>query len=228
VLIEPMLQGAGGMIVWPQEFLAGVRRLCDRYGTLLIADEVLTGFGRTGRMFACEHAGVRPDLVCLSKGLTAGYLPLGATAATEAIYEAFLSEDRGKTFFHGHSYTANPLACAVGLASLAVFRRDGVLSRVQALERQLRAGLEPLRRLPWVGDVRVIGGVGVVELASSEAGYLASAGPRLYQAFLSRGLLLRPLGNVIYFLPPYVITEAEADWALEQIRWVIEAFGELR
>jgi adenosylmethionine-8-amino-7-oxononanoate aminotransferase len=225
VLIEPMLQGAGGMIIWPQEFLAGVRRLCDRYGTLLIADEVLTGFGRTGRMFACEHADVRPDLVCLSKGLTAGYLPLGATAATETLYEAFLSRDRGKTFFHGHSYTANPLACAVGVASLALFREDGVLARVQALEHQFRAGLEPLRRLPWVGDVRVIGGVGVVELASAEAGYLAAAGPRLYEAFLSRGLMLRPLGNVVYFLPPYVITESEADWALEQIHDVIEAFG---
>ncbi len=225
VLIEPMLQGAGGMIIWPQEFLAGVRRLCDRYGTLLIADEVLTGFGRTGRMFACEHADVRPDLVCLSKGLTAGYLPLGATAATETLYEAFLSRDRGKTFFHGHSYTANPLACAVGVASMALFREDGVLARVQALEDQFRAGLEPLRRLPWVGDVRVIGGVGVVELAAADAGYLAAAGPRLYEAFLSRGLMLRPLGNVVYFLPPYVITESEADWALEQIRDVIEAFG---
>jgi adenosylmethionine---8-amino-7-oxononanoate aminotransferase len=225
VLIEPMLQGAGGMIVWPPEFLKGAARLCERYGTLLIADEVLTGFGRTGLMFACEHAGVYPDLVCLSKGLTAGYLPLGATAVTEAIYEAFLSEDRGKTFFHGHSYTANPLACAVGLASLAIFREDGVLARVQALEGKLRAGLEPLRRLPWIGDVRVIGGVGVVELASTEAGYLASAGPRLYQAFLSRGLLLRPLGNVVYFMPPYVISDAEADWALEQIRGVIETFG---
>jgi len=224
ILIEPMLQGAGGMIVWPSEFLAGVRRLSDRHGTLLIADEVLTGFGRTGRMFACEHAGVRPDLVCLSKGLTAGYLPLGATAATEAIYGAFLSEDRGKTFFHGHSYTANPLACALGLASLGLFREDGVLARVQALESQLRAGLEPLRRLAWVGDVRVIGAVGAVELAASEAGYLASAGPRLYQKFLSRGLLLRPLGNVVYFLPPYVITEAEAEWALEQIRAVVAAF----
>jgi adenosylmethionine-8-amino-7-oxononanoate aminotransferase len=222
VLIEPMLQGAGGMIVWPSEFLAGVRRLCDKHGTLLIADEVLTGFGRTGRMFACEHAGVRPDLVCLSKGLTAGYLPMGATAATETIYQAFLSEDRGKTFFHGHSYTANPLACAVALASLALFREEGVLARVQALERQLRAGLEPLRRLASVGDVRVIGGVGIVELASSEPGYLASVGPRLYQAFLGRGLLLRPLGNIVYFMPPYVITETETGWALEQIREVLE------
>jgi len=221
VLIEPMLQGAGGMIVWPKEFLAGARRLADRYGTLLIADEVLTGFGRTGKMFACEHAGVRPDLVCLSKGLTAGYLPMGATAATAEIYEAFLSEDRGKAFFHGHSYTANPLACAIGIASLEIFRKEGVLERVVALECQLRADLEPLRRLPWVGDVRVIGGVGIVELKSSEPGYLDALGPRLYRAFLDRGLLLRPLGNVVYFMPPYAITESEAAWALEQISEVI-------
>src|SRR5579864_1338424 len=218
VLVEPMLQGAGGMIVWPTEFLAGLRRLCDRYGTLLIADEVLTGFGRTGRMFACEHAAVRPDLMCLSKALTAGYLPMGATAATEAIYEAFLSEDRGKTFFHGHSYTANPLACAVALASLDLFRENSVIERVQALERQLRTGLEPLRRF---GDVRVIGGVGIVELDSSSAGYLDALGPRLYAAFLERGLLLRPLGHVVYFMPPYAITEAEVDWALTQITEVL-------
>lgn len=218
VLLEPMLQAAGGMIVWPAEFLACARRLCDQYGTLLIADEVLTGFGRTGRMFACEHAGVRPDLVCMSKGLTAGYLPMGATAATEKIYEAFLSEDRGKAFFHGHSYTANPLACAVALASLDLFRDGAVLNRVQTLERQLRAGLEPLRRL---GDVRVIGGVGIIELDSSAGGYLDDIGPRLYAAFLERGLLLRPLGNVIYFMPPYVISEAEVEWALAQIREVV-------
>ncbi|MBV9507648.1 MAG: adenosylmethionine--8-amino-7-oxononanoate transaminase [Acidobacteriia bacterium] len=219
VLVEPMLQGAGGMIVWPSEFLAGTRRLCDQYGTLLIADEVLTGFGRTGRMFACEHASVRPDLVCISKGLTAGYLPMGATAATEALYEAFLSDDRGKTFFHGHSYTANPLACAVGLASLDLFRENGVLDRVQRLETQLRAGLEPLRRF---GDVRVIGGVGVIELESSEPGYLDSIGPRLYRAFLDRGLLLRPMGNILYFMPPYVISDTEVEWALQQIDEVLK------
>jgi adenosylmethionine---8-amino-7-oxononanoate aminotransferase len=221
ILLEPMLQAAGGMIVWPPEFLAGARRLADRYGTLLIADEVLTGFGRTGRMFACEHAGIAPDLICLSKGLTAGYLPLGATAATEAIYDAFLSEDRSKAFFHGHSYTANPLACAVGVASLKLFREEAVLERIQALERQLRAGLEPLRSLACVGDVRVIGGVGVVELESSSGGYLDSLGPRLYRAFLERGLLLRPLGNVVYFMPPYAISEAEAEWTLEQIGEVL-------
>jgi adenosylmethionine-8-amino-7-oxononanoate aminotransferase len=222
VLVEPMLQAAGGMIVWPAEFLAGVRRLCDRHGTLMIADEVLTGFGRTGKMFACEHAGVSPDIICLSKALTAGYLPLGATAVTHAIYEAFLSEDRTKTFFHGHSYTGNPLACAVALASLDLFREEGTLDRVAALEASLRQGLYPLRRLATVGDVRVIGGVGIVEMRSEEPGYLNEFGPRVSAALLDRGLLLRPLGNVLYFMPPYAITKSETEWAMEQIAEVLE------
>jgi adenosylmethionine-8-amino-7-oxononanoate aminotransferase len=185
----------------------------------MIADEVLTGFGRTGRMFACEHAGVKPDILCLSKALTAGYLPMGVTAATDAIYEAFLSTDRGQAFFHGHSYTANPLACAVAIASLDLFRGTDVLARVGRLEKQMREGLEPLQSL---GDVRVIGGVGVVEL-EGDSDYLADIGPRLGAAFLKRDLLLRPLGNIIYFMPPYAITDAEAEWALEQIRDVIGA-----
>lgn len=226
VLVEPMLQGAGGMIVWPLEFLAGVRRLCDQFGTLMIADEVLTGFGRTGRMFACEHASVVPDIICLSKALTGGYLPLGATVATDAIYDTFLSEDRTKTFFHGHSYTGNPLACAVGIASLDLLHETGALARVAALEHSLRAGLEPLRDLPIVGDVRVLGGVGIVELvtdkeARTAGGYLDHIGPRLTEAFLERGLLLRPLGNVLYVMPPYVITEAETAWVLEQVSDVL-------
>ena len=232
VLVEPMLQGVGGMIVWPPEFLAGVRRLCDRHGTLMIADEVLTGFGRTGRMFACEHAQVTPDIICLSKGLTAGYMALAATAATEAIYEAFLSEDRRKTFFHGHSYCANPLACAVGLASLDLFRDENVLGRIARLETQLRGGLEPLRDLPWVGDVRVIGGVGVVELAPApgagdRGGYFDQVGPRVAREFLDRGLLIRPLGNVVYFMPPYAITDAEAAWALDEIGAVLRGLDKL-
>jgi len=212
VIIEPMLQGAGGMIIWPSEFVAGVRQLCDRFGTLLIADEVLTGFGRTGKMFACEHAAITPDIICVSKALTAGYLPLGATATTAAVYDAFLSEDRSKTFFHGHSYTANPLACAVALASLDLFRDEPVLANVARLENQLREGFGSLRDL---GDVRVIGGVAAVELAGK--GYLDELGPRLAAAFLERGLLLRPLGNVVYFMPPYCISESETAWALEQI-----------
>lgn len=230
VLLEPMLQGVAGMIVQPPEYLAGVRRLCDRYGTLLLADEVFTGFGRTGRMFACEHAEVAPDIICLSKGLTAGYMPLAATAATEAIYESFLSEDRGRTFFHGHSYTANPLACAVGLASLDIFRDEDVLGRIARLEAQLRAGLEPLRELPRVGDVRVLGGVGVVELAPAPGdagGYFDEVGPRVARAFLDRGLLIRPLGNVVYFMPPYAITDGEAAWALGEIAAVLSDLDRL-
>ena len=226
VLVEPMLQGAGGMIVWPAEYLSGVRKLCDRYGTLMIADEVLTGFGRTGRMFACEHAAISPDIICMSKALTGGYLPLGATATTEAVYEAFLSDDRSKTFFHGHSFTANPLACAVAVASLKLLDETHALDRVRALEVRLRDGLAPLAALPHVGDVRVLGGIGVIELVNDKAskaagGYLDNLGPGLSKAFLDRGLLLRPLGNVVYFMPPYIITEAETAWALEQIREVV-------
>jgi adenosylmethionine-8-amino-7-oxononanoate aminotransferase len=228
VLVEPMLQAAGGMVVWPSEFLAGVRVLCDRFGALMIADEVLTGFGRTGRMFACEHASVAPDIICLSKALTGGYLPLGATVATEAVYEAFLSVDRTRTFFHGHSYTGSPLACAVGVASLDLLLETDALGRVADLERRLRVGLEPMRDLPIVGDVRVLGGVGVVELVVDKrtraaGGYLDQIGPRLTAAFLERGLLLRPLGNVLYVMPPYVISEAETLWMLEQVSDVLEA-----
>ena len=220
VIVEPMLQAAGGMIVWPREFLSGVRKLCDEHKTLLIADEVMTGFGRTGRMFACEHGPVRPDIACLSKGLSAGYLPLAATVATDDVYEAFLSDDRTKTFFHGHSFTANPLGCAVGLASLDIFREEGTLQRIAALEKQLREGLEPMRSLNCVGDVRIIGGVGIVELAEGD-GYLSDIGPRLYREFLQRGLLLRPLGNVLYFMPPYVITEEETNRVIEQMGEVL-------
>lgn len=219
VIIEPMLQGAGGMIMWPAKFVRGVRELCSRHGVLMIADEVLTGFGRTGKMFACGHAGVTPDIICLSKGLTAGYMPLGVTATTEAIYEAFLSDDRSKTFFHGHSYTANPLACAVARESLRIFEDEPVLERVGRIERQMRAELEPLRSLPQVADVRVLGGVGVVELSGD--GYLDRSGPKLAAEFLRRGLLLRPLGNIIYFMPPYVITEEETTWALGEIQTVV-------
>jgi len=228
VMVEPMLQGAGGMIVWPAEFVAGVRRLCDRFGTLLIADEVLTGFGRTGKMFACEHAGINPDIICLSKALTGGYLPLGATVVTDAVFEAFLSTDHSRTFFHGHSFTANPLACAVALASLQLFDEMPVLEEVRRIERQLAAGLARVRDLPIVGDVRHIGAVGVVELAEPggakrSQGYTDQIGPRLAAACLERGLLLRPLGHVLYFMPPYVISPSEVEWALSQMFEVLEA-----
>lgn len=219
VLIEPMLQGAGGMIFWPAEFVRGVRDWCSRYGTLMIADEVLTGFGRTSKMFACEHASITPDIVCLSKGLTAGYMPLGATVATEEVYNAFLSDDRSKTFFHGHSYTANPLACAVASESLRIFEDEPVLERVARIEQQMHEGLKPLRSLEHIADVRVMGGVGVVELAGR--GYLDQIGPKLATEFLARDILLRPLGNIVYCMPPYVISPKEMTWAIQQINEVL-------
>ena len=227
VLVEPMLQAAGGMIVWPKPFLQGVRTLCDRFGTLMIADEVLTGFGRTGRMFACEHGGVSPDLICLSKALTGGYLPMGVTAATETIYEAFLSDDRRKTFFHGHSFTANPLACAVAIASLELFHHEDSLDRVRGLEAIFRSRMTSLHSQRYVGDVRVLGGVIALELVRDKrireaGGYLDRVGPQLTRLFLDRGLLLRPLGNVLYFMPPYVIRDDEAHWALDQIEDILQ------
>ena len=229
MVVEPLVQGAAGMILQPPGWLKEIEKLCHKQGTFLIADEVAVGFGRTGTLFACEQEKVRPDFLCLAKGLSAGYLPLAATLATEKVYQGFLGPyDSLKTFFHGHSYTANPLGCAVGLASLDLFRSEGTLQRVGALEQRLRSGLEPLADLPHVGDVRVIGGVGIIELTAdgerkSDGGYLASIGPKLYEEFLARGLLLRPLGNVLYFMPPYVITDSEIDWALEQIEEVIRS-----
>jgi adenosylmethionine-8-amino-7-oxononanoate aminotransferase len=208
VLVEPMLQGAGGMLVHPPEHLREIARRCRDAGALLMADEVLTGFGRTGRMFACEHAGVRPDLLCLSKGLTGGTLPFAATLATEDVYRAFWSEDRTRTLFHGHSYAGNPLGCAVALESLALFEENRVLERAQAIGRRLEAGI---RRLEGeVREVRGIGPVWAAELAG-EAGYLATVGPRITEAALRRGVLLRPLGDVVYAMPPLCLTDDEAD-----------------
>jgi adenosylmethionine-8-amino-7-oxononanoate aminotransferase len=216
MIIEPMLQGAGGMIVWEKEFLAKVRELCDRFDILLIADEVLTGFGRTGKMFACEHGEISPDIMCLSKAITAGYLPLGATLATEEIYEAFLSDDRAKTFFHGHSFTANPLSCAVAVASLELFERENSLEKVAFINQKFQDFFPKLLELKCVGDIRVLGAVGIVELNTGE-GYLAEIGQKLYLEFLRRNILLRPLGNVLYFMPPYVISESELNWVFGEI-----------
>lgn len=209
VIAEPLLQGAGGMIVHPVEFLRGLRELASQYGVLLIADEVLTGFGRCGRMFACELAGISPDIICLSKGLTGGFLPMAATVATRAIHESFCSPDRSRTFFHGHSYTANPLGCAAGIASLEVFESEPVFERIAAIEKVHRERAPLLREHPAVGDVRTIGAVAAIELRDDDPGYFSSLKPFLYDFYLQRGVLLRPLGNVVYILPPYVVTAEE-------------------
>ena len=220
MIVEPMLQGAGGMHIWKAEFLRQVRELCDEFGLLLIADEVLTGFGRTGPMFACEHGPVVPDLTCLSKGLTCGYLPLAVTVASDSVYEAFLSDDRRKTFFHGHSFTANPLGCAVGLAGLDIFEEEGVLQRIQGIEARMRERLSQFVGRDYVRDVRQIGDVAIVEFEAGGDGYLSQLGPRMGAEFLKRGVLLRPWGELLYFMPPYVISDREIDWVFDQIEEV--------
>lgn len=221
VIVEPIVQGAGGMRIHPPSFLRGVRSATRTRGLPLVADEIFTGFGRTGRMFACEHAGIAPDLLCLSKGLTGGYLPLAATLASEEIYAAFLSEERGRAFFHGHSYTANALACAVARASLALFAETNCLGRIADLQRLFARRLAVISALPGVARVRGIGALAVVELdapaGDRESGYLDARGPRLAQEFLDRGVLLRPLGNIVYFLPPYAITDEECHRVFDVI-----------
>jgi adenosylmethionine---8-amino-7-oxononanoate aminotransferase len=228
VIVEPLLQGAGGMIIHPVEFLQKVRELCSKHDVLLIADEVLTGFGRTGKMFACELAGVVPDLMCLSKGITGGVLPMGATACTERIHSAFVSEDRSRTFWHGHSYTGNPLAAAAAVASLRVFEEEPVFDRIATIERIHRERLGQIRKHEMVGDVRSIGTVGVVELLADDAGYLSKLKPVLYEFFLKAGILLRPLGNIIYVLPPYAITADELNYIYDRIADSLEVVKMLR
>ena len=218
VIVEPLLQGAGGMIVHPEEFLAGVRRLTAAHDVLLIADEVLTGFGRTGRMFACERAAVVPDLMCVAKGITGGFLSLAATFATDRVHDAFLGGERTRAFFHGHSYTANPIACAAANASLQIFESEPVFDRIAAIEKVHVARLPTFAAHANVADVRHIGTIAAIELKVPDAGYLSSLRPRLYQYFLNRGVLLRPLGNVVYILPPYVITPEQLNFVYDVIQ----------
>ena len=209
VIVEPLVQGAGGMIVHPVEFLQKVRALCTKHDVLLIADEVLTGFGRTGKMFACDLAGVVPDLMSLSKGITGGFLPIGVTLCTDRVQAAFHSENRRHTFYHGHSYTGNALACAAANASLQIFDDEPVFDRIATIARIHAERLSQLRELHQVGETRQIGTVAAMELRAEDAGYLSAMRPKLYQFFLERGVLLRPLGNVVYVLPPYVISPDE-------------------
>jgi len=217
VIVEPLLQGAGGMIVHPVEFLQRTRRLCSEHGVLLIADEVLTGFGRCGKMFACELACVAPDLMCLSKGLTGGVLPMGATLCTEEIHSAFVSDDPARTFYHGHSYTGNPLAAAAAVASLEIFGREPVFERIAAIAAIHRERLAAIERHPAVGNVRSIGTMAAIELRADDPGYSSKLRPTLYKFFLDTGVLLRPLGHIIYVLPPYVISPDDLHYVHDRI-----------
>lgn len=215
LIIEPLVQGAAGMLVQPPGYLRKIRQLCARYDILMIADEVATGFGRTGKMFACEHEGVAPDLLCMAKGLTGGYLPLAATLTTEAIYRGFLGEySEFKTFFHGHTYTGNPLACAAALANLELFRKEKLLQQLRTKIALLAEMLEGFKTLDHVGEVRQRGFMVGIELVKEKATKKpypieAKMGMRVTRECRKRGLIIRPLGNVIVLMPPLSISPNE-------------------
>jgi adenosylmethionine-8-amino-7-oxononanoate aminotransferase len=207
VIVEPLVQGAAGMLMAPEGYLRSVRELCNAFGVLLICDEVATGFGRTGAMFACDHEQVTPDLMCVGKGITGGYLPLSATLATERVYQRFLGrEDQLRTFFHGHTYTGNPLACAAGIATLETFEREWTLERLAAKIELLRQGLEErVAPLPGVVEVRQRGFMVGIELFPRFSG--ERSGHRVTVAARRRGAIIRPLGDVVVLMPPLAISE---------------------
>jgi adenosylmethionine-8-amino-7-oxononanoate aminotransferase len=208
VIVEPLVQGAAGMIVHPPGYLRAVRELCDRFGALLICDEVATGFGRTGTMFACEQERVAPDFLCLAKGLTGGYLPLAATLATERVYEGFLgSPEEQRTFFHGHTYTGNPLACAAALASLDAFERERTILRLQPKIRLLEELLARVAQMPEVAEVRGRGFMVGIDLGEHDPSL--RLGHRVTLEARRRGAIVRPLGDTIVLMPPLSISESE-------------------
>ncbi len=228
-IIEPLVQAAAGMLPSPPGYLTRIRELCAKYHVLLIADEVATGFGRTGKMFACQHEGVTPDLMAISKGLTGGYMPLAATLTTDEIYQAFLGKyEDFKTFFHGHSFTGNPLGCAVALANLEVFKNDKTLSRLQPKIKTMARLLQPLWQLPHVGDIRQRGFMAAIELVENKKTRKpypleARIGHRVCKIARQRGLLLRPLGNVIMLVPPLSTTLTELQRMIEIVREALVA-----
>lgn len=217
LLIEPLILGAGGMLTYPASILGELKRIGERHGTLMIADEVMTGWGRAGTMFACDKAGVTPDILCTSKGLTGGALPLAATLCTAEIFNAHLSADRRRTFFHSSSYTANPIACAAAVANLKVWKDEPVHERIGALEQMQAEKLERFRADRRFANVRQVGTIAALDLRVPAEGYLSEAGPRLKAFFRERKLLIRPLGNVIYLMPPYCVTSAQLDQAYDAI-----------
>ncbi|QBM74700.1 adenosylmethionine--8-amino-7-oxononanoate transaminase [Sphingomonas sp. AAP5] len=207
-IVEPLVLGAGGMLFYPPRVLAEMRAICARHGVLFIADEVMTAWGRTGTLLACEQAGVVPDILCLSKGLTGGAVPLAVTMATAEIFDAHYSDDRSRMFFHSSSYTANPIACAAANANLEIWRTEPVLNRIADLARRQAGWAEQLRQVSTIHNARICGTIAAFEMASATGTYLDGLGPRLLAFFKQRDLLLRPLGNTVYVMPPYCIDNA--------------------
>jgi adenosylmethionine-8-amino-7-oxononanoate aminotransferase len=211
LIVEPLVLGAGGMKMYEPHILKKLYDLCRKHQVFFIADEVMTGWGRTGTRFACEQAGITPDILCLSKGLTGGYLPLAATLCRAEIFDAFYAPDRAKMFFHSSSYTANPMACAAALASLAIWEEEPVMERIQNLCAAQSLNLARLEHHPAIQNIRQTGTIAAFDIETENQGYLAAIGPELYKFYIENGVLLRPLGNTVYVLPPYCIRAEELE-----------------
>lgn len=217
-IVEPLVLGAGGMMIYGADTLREMHAICRRHGVLFIADEVMTGWGRTGTLLACEQAGIVPDILCLAKGLTGGAVPLAVTLATPPIFEAHLSKDRAKLFYHSSSFTANALSCAAAVANIAIWREEPVLERIADLTQRQERKLGKLATNPRIRNARQIGTITAVEVEDTTGNYLSALGPRLLAAFRERDVLLRPLGNTVYLMPPYCTDDTD----LSRIYDVIE------
>ena len=222
LIVEPLVQGAAGMGMHHPVYLKRAREICDRYGVHLIADEIAVGFGRTGTLFACEQADITADFICLSKGITGGYLPLSAVLTTDTVYGAFYDDATARGFLHSHSYTGNALACRAALATLDIFADDDVIAANRSKALQFNRAAEVLRQHPRVRNFRTTGMIWAFEVAGVNAGFAG----RFYQAALAQGLLLRPIGNTVYFMPPYILSEAEFAWLVTRVAGVLDTLAE--
>jgi adenosylmethionine-8-amino-7-oxononanoate aminotransferase len=222
-IFEPLVQGSAGMIMYEAEYLNELMAHCKQENVLMIDDEVFTGFGRTGKRFACDHVQVQPDIMCFSKGLTGGTMALGLTTCTQQIYDAFLSDDKLKTLFHGHSFTANPIAIAAALASLDLFLAPETAANMQRIEASHARFAAKIKHHPKIKTIRQTGTILAMEWETGDnTSYFSSLRDKLYHYFLAEGIILRPLGNVIYILPPYCITDAELGYVYSKIEQALE------
>lgn len=224
-IVEPLVLGAGGMLIYSPRVLAEMRHICARHGVLFIADEVMTGWGRTGTLLACEQAGVTPDILCLAKGMTGGVMPLAVTMATAAIFEAHCSDERSRMLFHSSSFTANPIACAAANANLAIWREEPVLEGISRLAKREADRLIRLGARRAVSNLRQSGSIVAFDIEVEDAGYLSDITPRLLASFRDQDVLLRPLGNTIYLMPPYCISDDDLDTVFGAIDNALEGIG---